>query len=110
MKFVYGRNKKIVMKKIMFALAPLLLVAIISCKKIVHQSSTIVRDCTGTYLRINEKDYQVCNLEKVNPYADGDLITVTYKKINKCSSSNNDAITCKLFHANEGWIEVTKIK
>jgi hypothetical protein len=81
-----------------------------SCKKERNQTVTVERDCTGTYLRLDGKDYQVCNLEKVSSFSDGATVIATFKKINECKGSAKDAIVCYMLHANEGWIEVDKIK
>lgn len=67
---------------------------------------TVVRDCTGTYLRFNEKDYNVCNLEKVSSFPNGILVTATFKKIKNCTGG----AICHMYHENEGWIQVEKIK
>ena len=70
----------------------------------------VVRDCTGTYLQKDGKDYQVCNLEKVQAFAAGQSVTVSYKKLSVCKGSAADAIVCLMLHANEGWIEVVDIR
>mgnify|MGYP003575855342 CR=1 FL=1 len=95
------------MKKALLAAAFITLAA--SCKKQDQQSATIVRDCTGTYLRYQGKDYQVCNLEKLSSYADGAVVSANFRKIDRCTGSANDAIVCYMFHPNEGWIEVEKV-
>lgn len=88
-----------------------LTVAIIgSCKKENAHAVTLIRDCTGTYLRWNEKDYQVCNLEKVSAFPDGSILSATFKRIPTCNGSAANAIVCQMLHANEGWIEVIEIK
>ena len=81
-----------------------------SCKKEINKTVTVQRDCTGTYLRLKGKDYRVCNLEKVSSFSDGATVTATFKKIKECNGSAKDAIVCAMLHANEGWIEVDKIK
>jgi hypothetical protein len=81
-----------------------------SCKKERNQTVTVERDCTGTYLSLDGKDYHVCNLEKVSSFSDGVTVTATFKKIKECNGSAKDAIVCAMLHANEGWIEVDKIK
>ncbi len=81
-----------------------------SCKKEGNQTVTVERDCTGTYLRLDGKDYQVCNLEKVSSFSDGTTVTATFKKIKECNGSAKDGIVCHMLHGNEGWIEVEKIK
>ncbi len=68
----------------------------------------VVRDCTGTYLRINKKDYHVCNIERIATYADGQTIKAAFKKIGECEKQPE--IVCMMFHENEGWVEITKVK
>ncbi|WP_317897316.1 hypothetical protein [Aurantibacillus circumpalustris] len=94
------------MKKVLFILVLLLF----SCKKNDCIKAELVKDCTGTYIRIDGKDYQVCNLEKVSAFNNGAKITVSYKKITECKGTAADQIVCLMLHANEGWIEVLKIE
>ena len=43
------------------------LALMISCSvSNVKSTATVVKDCTGTYLRINKEDYQVCNADTVS--------------------------------------------
>jgi hypothetical protein len=83
--------------------------AILSCKKVANVEATIVRDCTGTYLRFDSKDYRVCNHDKLASYPDGKKLVVSFKKVNQCNGSAADEIVCYMFHENEGWIEVLKV-
>jgi SH3-like domain-containing protein len=71
---------------------------------------TVVKDCTGTYLRYKEKDYHVCNLEMTSSYENGALVTATVKKIKECKGSAMNEIVCAMIHDNEGWILIEKIK
>ena len=71
---------------------------------------TVIRDCTGTYLRWDGKDYQVCNLEKVSSFPDSAAVTVIFKKMNKCGSAKDIDFSCSMMHPNAGWIEVHTIK
>ena len=91
-------------------LLSLIFVLFISCKKDNLQNMTVIRDCTGTYLQLNGKDYQVCNLEKTNSFATGAKVQASFKKLSTCKGSAMDAIVCLMLHENEGWIEVEKIK
>ncbi len=75
-----------------------------------NQSVTLLRDCTGTYLRWQGKDYQVCNIEKVSSFPDGSTMTATFKSIKECNGSAKDEIVCAMLRINEGWIEVVRIK
>jgi hypothetical protein len=81
-----------------------------SCKKERNETVTVIRDCTGTYLRNYGKDFHVCNPEKVASFENGTEVLSTYKKIRDCNGSAKDAIVCLMVHKNEGWIEVIKIE
>lgn len=81
-----------------------------SCCKHDETLATVVCDCTGTYLRISSQDYHVCNLEKVNSFADGASVKVSYTKISVCTGSANEDIVCQMVHGNEGWITVNSIQ
>ena len=96
------------MKSFVFSFLVILLVTVPGCCK--SKSATIVRDCTGTYLRISEKDYRVCNFEKVANYLNGEEVVVTFNKTCSCTGPANDQIQCMMYHEFESWIEVTKIK
>ena len=97
------------MKRIAFTVTLIAIAMLSACKKR-NKEVRVVRDCTGTYLRFNEKDYQVCNLEKVASYSNGANVTATFKKIEECNGSANDVIVCAMYHPNEGWIEVESIE
>ena len=98
------------MKKLISIVTIVFLLTLFACKKEQNKTVTVIRDCTGTYLCLDGKDYQVCNLEKVSSFTDGATVTATFKKIKECNGSAKDAIVCYMLHANEGWIEVDKIK
>ena len=51
-----------------------------SCQKVKNESMTIVKHCTGSYLRFNEKNYRICNSEKVLLFTDGTEVIATFKK------------------------------
>ena len=79
-----------------------------SCTKVINQEMMVVKDCTGSYLRLNEKDYHICNIDIVDDIEDGSVVRASFIKIDNCSES--DEVICMMYHANEGWIEVTNIK
>ena len=99
------------MKRIMLALSGLVLLSASCNKGGCEEPSapmTIIRDCTGTYLRDGGKDYNVCNLEAVSAYPNGTKVTARYRKIPVCSDAN-DRIVCYMLHENEGWVEVLSV-
>jgi len=95
------------MKKIFLGAVCFLLLG--ACKKDTGKKVTIVKDCTGSYLRSEGKDYHICNIDKVAHLADGATATVSYKKIEKCTSET-DKMVCMMYHENEGWVEVLGVK
>lgn len=68
---------------------------------------TVVKDCTGAYLRFNDKDYQICNIEIVEDFENGVKVEASFEKIDDCE---NIWAACFMMHENEGWINVTKIE
>ena len=69
---------------------------------------TVIKDCTGSYLRFNGNDYHICNIETVKDYYDGTEVEASFNKIDDCSES--DEVVCQMLHKNKGWIKVTKIE
>ena len=83
---------------------------LLSCDKVKYQNTIVVKDCTGTYLRLDGKDYHVCNPENLSVYADGSIVKASFTKLKEYNCSSKDAIVCMMYHENEGWIQVNKIK
>lgn len=98
------------MKKITLLMIAIALTTLFSCKKINNKTMTVVKDCTGVYLRFNRKDYLVCNLEKVSAFADGAKVKASFEKIKGCSDIGQQAFVCMMIHENKGWINVKKIE
>ena len=99
------------MKKIIpysiIAIAALML-SLGACGKL-ETRAIVVKDCTGTYLRINQKDYMVCNYEVLQNYSNGAEIKVDFKTEESCFHLI-DLVVCEMYHENEGLIQITKIK
>lgn len=93
-------------KNLLIAVFALLILS--SCGKFA-QKATINRDCTGTYLEINNKDYFVCNSSIVSSFADGSKIRVKYRSLSVCEADNTPSV-CELYHKHYGRIEITEIK
>lgn len=89
---------------------PVLLLFLFSCEKEHTEKVKVIKDCTGSYLRFENKDYHICNPEKAESFADGTVVTATFKEIKNCTGSAKDAIVCMMLHKNEGWIEIEKIQ
>lgn len=97
------------MKATFYVITLLLTLTFFSCKKQVIENATVIKDCTGTYLRLKGKDYKVCNFEKVSSLQNGTNVSVTFKKLTECDGSGNSAVTCYVFHQFDSWIEIEKI-
>ena len=80
-----------------------------SCKKRTRGTMTVIKDCSGTYLRLNNKDYHVCNTESVDNFSNGTIVNATFEKLKSCPSIENQP-TCYINHENEGWVKVKKIE
>jgi len=95
------------MKKVCY-IAVLGAALLFSCLK-KGQPVTIVRDCTGSYLRMDGKDYHICNTEKTDAFVTGAEVNARFLKIGSCKGEANDMPVCEMLHENEGWIKVKRI-
>lgn len=68
----------------------------------------VIKDCTGSYFRYNDKDYQICNSEIVTDFPNGAAVKASFMKVLSCPDHENRPV-CKMYHLNEGWIYVTSI-
>lgn len=90
----------------------ILIIILPSCNRKYSQSASIVRDCTGTYLRWKNADYYILNDEITDEFNDAEEVNVTFKDVTK----NTDKLTfenesnCMLYHAIEGIVEIKKIE
>lgn len=71
-------------------------------------NGTVVRDCTGTYIRFGESDYLVCNKQDLLSVPDGSSVSVKYKKAKKCPPT--DEMVCMMYHEHKGTIYVKKVQ
>ena len=77
-----------------------------SCKMSNLKNAEVVKDCTGSYLKIDGQDFFVCNAEKLNDFKDGEEVQVTVNMSEECNLTG----ICLLYHPNSGYVEVTNIK
>lgn len=89
-------------------LALIICLTIVSCKK-TNQDATVTKDCTGTYLTIDSKDFKVCNEEILEAYDEGTKIKASFKKLKECQALE-DKVTCELYHEYKYWIEIKSLK
>ena len=93
------------MKNILICI--LLLTVFTSCYKKTKNSALIIKDCTGSYISKNHTHYLICNDGMVSNIENGTTVSVTYKIIENCDTPVLDP--CKMYHKNEGIIELIKI-
>ncbi len=70
---------------------------------------TIVRDCTGTYVNMDGKDYIVCNFKKLQNKERGAKISFTYEVSKDCPESDGTAV-CMMYHEHAGMIRIVDVK
>src|SRR6478735_8544981 len=75
-----------------------------SCKKQNKNEHlmTVMKDCTGTYLRYNEKDYHVCNYSVLSQFDDGVQITASFTKLDECNVPLEGPQVCLMYRVHEG--------
>jgi len=84
----------------------LLALVFFSCEKSEGIEATVVKDCTGSYLRINNEDWRVCNRSALNKFEDGQVVKATFSNLTEC---DNNEIVCLMFHPSAGNIKVSRI-
>jgi hypothetical protein len=72
------------------------------------KQATIVRDCSGTYIRSGKTDYLVCNKEILQDIPDGSAVSVSFKKTTACPPT--DEMVCLLYHEHAGVITISKVQ
>lgn len=96
------------MRKLFILLLSTSLFVFASCSKDFLQVDAIVeKNCTGSYLKINDNFFYVCNSEKVASYTSGQAISVSYEALEGCKSKGTP--TCDLNFNYEGIIEIKEI-
>lgn len=77
-----------------------------SCTIVQTETMKVVKDCTGIYVQIEGKDYQVCNEGILADYEDGSKINGSFQKVETCPDFA-DKIVCMMYHQNEGLVRFT---
>lgn len=97
------------MKMIKILAMALLVCTLQACSKsdATNTNATVIKDCTGVYLRIDNKDYMVCNREKFTNIPEGTTVNAIFTKTDNC---NMDWIVCMMLHEYHGVIEVHSVQ
>jgi len=100
------------MKSTNILLSGLFSTLLLSCAT-VHdrlQTGAIVRDCTGTYLRVGEnEDYLVCNYDILESKKEGEKVSLVFDYTKECKERDGK-IMCMMYHENKGMIRVKSVK
>jgi hypothetical protein len=96
------------MKKLLILLLTVSLFTLSSCSKDFIQVDAIVeKNCTGSYLKIDDKFYYVCNQDVIAAYTNGQQISVSYEALQGCKSKGTPS--CDLAFSYESIIEIKEI-
>lgn len=80
----------------------------LSCNK-EKERMTVIKDCTGTYLRNSEGlDFFVCNEEELAAFASEEKVKVDIETVTECYGLGEE-ITCTQSHIYETTVEVLKV-
>jgi hypothetical protein len=94
------------MKQVVFV--ALLSVVLTACSSINGVQAIVVRDCTGTYIRVSEKDYLVCNNDLLEKKQTGDTVRVRFQSIQNCPRLDT-TIVCMMYHEHHGLVKLKKV-
>lgn len=98
------------MKKYLLALALLSVTGLSACVRCKNfKYVTVIKDCTGVYLRDQHKDYRVCNYEVLNGYSDGASVQATYQSVGSCPALDT-VVVCEMLHPSEGLVEINLLQ
>ncbi len=70
---------------------------------------TVIKNCTGTYLKYKDDNYKVCNSELLDSFLPNHPVTASFNKI-KERKNFEDQIVCEMAFEFKSVIEVTSIK
>ncbi|HLP56129.1 MAG TPA: hypothetical protein VK151_13925 [Fluviicola sp.] len=73
-----------------------------------YRKATIIRNCTGTYLRFGKKSYMVCNSDKLGTFASNQKLKVKTRQVESCPAPEGEI--CLLYYEYKGSVEILGIK
>ncbi|WP_113639412.1 hypothetical protein [Nubsella zeaxanthinifaciens] len=96
------------MRKLFFLFLTSSIIFLSSCSKDFLQVNAIVeKNCTGSYLKIENKYYYVCNQSIISSYTSGQAISVSYEVLEGCAGMTTP--DCYLNFNYESIIEIKEI-
>lgn len=91
------------MKNIIVAIVCIFLLSFNSCQKEKDQEALVFRNCTGTYVLINNQNYKVCNANFLAKINDNTTLFISYKCIDYCTDDNPE---CLMLFPFESYINI----
>ena len=71
-------------------------------------TAEFVRDCTGSYLRIDMQDYKICNASDFDAIITGTVVEAKFEKTLQCTATEDKPV-CLMQHEFEGWINISNL-
>lgn len=94
------------MKKLLIALMAASILA--ACSK-ENKSATVIKNCTGTYLQVDNKIHRVCNYEILDEYSEGEEVEVSFETSRNCEAYDTLILCEMLFEYNKD-IRISSVK
>ncbi len=97
--------------KTSFYIATALLISLAilsSCERVSGVKGEIVKNCTGSYLKIEDTNLRICNSKLVADLPDGSLVKASYKEPKICKA--DEEIVCMMYYEYDADIEITKVE
>jgi hypothetical protein len=98
------------MKKSFFALAMIALSFSACSKECESDKAEILHDCGGSFIKVGEKLYAVCNVETVKNRANNSQAIVKFKKISDCNYTPEILCLALPIYSSDTWVEITDIQ
>ena len=71
--------------------------------------AAVIRDCTGTYLRVGSDDYLVCNSDILKEYQENSKVKADFSSVTNCPE-NDGKVVCMMYHENKGMVRVNGLQ
>lgn len=84
----------------------LLLSLLTSCGTSKGISAEVVRDCTGVYVRVDNKDYFVCNKSALVDKENGAQVNIKMEEDQADNCEGKNDIVCMMYHEHKGVVKV----
>jgi len=93
--------------KNIFSIVVIIIFTFISCSKDDYKEGKIIKNCTGSYLNINDNEYLICNSEVVVNFNNDTEVMVDYNLIDKCE--NYQGTICMMVYSHNGTVSINEI-